>query len=575
MSLRIPSKTITINGTDYTTQTKEFWCTDEDLAFGMGKFSITVADTDGTVAAAFPAWTNEVGLWKNVSIAINGVTVFAGKVENVAFETGKEGDTVVFTGYNQAAELANQFITKDYSQEVGLDHKEFLNDVFTNAHKTFPSISSFNLTGGYIFYTSSDTSPGYIRQRYVLDILRDVLSATGYAARVDTSNVLQYFDPTNTAYQLPTGTVISVYPSDSNNFKEGRTVRDIQEAKNYLEFTGSPSGFAPAPNWLTRQADFWTTPTFTRTLSDIPPTDPIIQYQSLIYTVPLPSAGAAIPATFNFDMIDNYPIKNDVDQLNGYCNLIFNKKTGIHLWTKTLCPGPSGLFSGSSNILTSSSTYNITFTDTNGNIARSTPDIEIPNEAWDEKTLPVPLLNWTPYAPGQTNPYAYVGNFNFSAISSMSITFFPGSVTLPGGGVTPSRLEKIGLNNMYFVCQPFYVPYGNPNLSNSNLTNIASATPYGMRDQAINVGATFINQIDLQAFGDDVYPSYVNPMLRGALTVLVDPNQTYYKAGYSIQQNVPRWGYSTAWWRILQVRWEFSKSKGFITKLDVTPQTNQ
>ena len=96
MSLRIPSKTVTINGTDYSSKTNEFWCTDEDLALGMGKLRMRVVDKDGTVAAAFPAWS-EVGLWKNVSIAINGVTVFAGKVENVAFETGKEGDTGVFT----------------------------------------------------------------------------------------------------------------------------------------------------------------------------------------------------------------------------------------------------------------------------------------------------------------------------------------------------------------------------------------------------------------------------------------------------------------------------------------------
>src|SRR3990167_3895415 len=402
MSLRIPSKTITINGTDYTTQTKEFWCTDEDLAFGMGKFSITVADTDGTVAAAFPAWTNEVGLWKNVSIAINGVTVFSGKVENVAFETGKEGDTVVFTGYNPATELANQFITKDYSQEVGLDHKEFLKDVFTNANKTFPSISSFNLTGGYIFYPSSDTSPGYIRQRYVLDILRDVLSATGYAARVDTSNVLQYFDPNNTAYQLPTGTVISVYPADSNNLKEGRTVRDIQETKNYLEFTGAAAGFEPAPNWLTRQADFWTTPAFTETLSDIPPTDPLVLYKSLIWNVGGLAAGQTMNAIFNFNYVNNYPIKNDVNQTSGCLNLIFNKKTGMHIWAKAAVD--TGTLT---QTLTSATTYRIVFEDTNDATATLTPEVQLKNDAWDEKTHPIPLRNWTPYAPGQTNPYAY------------------------------------------------------------------------------------------------------------------------------------------------------------------------
>ena len=158
----------------------------------------------------------------------------------------------------------------------------------------------------------------------------------------------------------------------------------------------------------------------------------------------------------------------------------------------------------------------------------------------------------------------------------MTVSFTPGSLPpAPSAQPLPASLTKIGLNNSYFVCHPFYVPSATPNLSNSTLTQIADTATYGGRDQAINAGATFINQIDIQAYGDDVYPSYVNPMLRGALTVLVDPNQTYYKAGYSIPLNVPRWGYSTAWWRLLQVRWEFSKSKGFITKLDITPQTNQ
>ena len=581
-SLHVPSLgPITINGTDYTSQLKSFWCTDVDLTLGIGQFNITLADKDGSIANAFPPWPAELGCWKPVSITANGNTLFTGLIETVTPQVGVAGNEVVFEGYNKGSELLNMFISKDYSQiQPALRADLFLKDVLFNAGRTLHFITpSSPIVQGPTpgIYPAIGQTPGNITQQYMSDIVREVLSAIGYAGNIDITGNLNMFSPVNPQQNglvINNATIQSVFPTDpqsytnqyeDSNVKEGNSQRSLHETKNYLEYNGAGTGYDPTWNGLTTNAAYWGTPVGENNASwamdavNVPSV--LGGAPSIVGTVAPANQGQTVFATYNFNF-QTYGVKNDVDQVNCLLNLPFNRKTGMHLWVNANFPQD---FTGGPLAT------QLVFTDTNSNTATLNNAITLTSsDSWYEATLPVPFYNYQAWTPGQSDPYYYSGAFNFSAIQQMSLLFVPNAAI-------NQTISKVGLNDIYFVCQPFYVPYANPNLASTKTPNVADVT-YGERDQAVNAGGAYVNQLDLQAYGDASYASYTAPMLRGMLTVVVDPQVMHFQAGKSVQLEIPRWKYTapslhgaggtSQYWRLLQVRWEGS-NKGLIEKLDV------
>lgn len=586
---------VVINGVTYTTSgansIKSFWCTDEDLAHGVGSFEITIADKDGSVAAVLPAWPSEVGLWKQVSITADGNTIFKGLTENIKFQVGAGGNEVVVSGYNLGSELVNMFITKDYSvgsptAMVGPRADLFLKDVLTKAGRTMAFITPASpvVTGGTApSYPNAGQSPGYIQQKYIHDIIREVLTTIGWAGNVDTVGNLNMFNPlypANTGIVLPSSVIQSVFPTDTqaytnqqkdNNIKEGNTIRDLHVTKNYLEVKGAGAGYDPQWNGLTNNPANWVG-------AGISWASDSVDVPSNLAGVQPSMAGTNPPTTIGAPEYDfnptTYGVKNDVDQTNDYLNFIFNKKTGLHYWVKQ------------DNVITanhSSVLYNVTFTDTGSNTATLASSTPIGDSVWQETTIPTPMAFYNAWAAGQTDPYVYAGAFNFSAITKMVFNF------TPPPGAFQKHITDVKFNNMYFVCQPFYVPAA---LNNSNgFAPVTVDRTYGQRDQVHNAGSQYVNQLDLQAYADttatgtSLISTYKLPMLRNALTIVTDGSVLHLenKAGYSVQIENPRWAYQAPslhgtggkaqYWRILTTRWEYSAKGGYQQKIDVMPSS--
>lgn len=585
---------VVVNGVDYSNvgginKIKKFWCTDEDLAFGIGKFEITIADKDGSVAQALPAWPTETGLWKQVSITADGNTIFKGLTENIKFQVGGGGNEVVVAGYNLGSELVNMFITKDYSGSpanpnamIGPRADLFLKDVLTNAGRTMQYLTAASpvVTGTPPSYPSTGQSPGYIQQKYIHDIIREVLTTIGWAGNIDTVGNFNMFNPNypaNTGVVIPNGVIQSVYPTDTqayanqpadNNIKDGNTIRDLHVTKNYLEVKGAGVGYDPQWNGLTNNPANWSPSGWVSDSVNVPIT--LGTVNSLVYTNATPTT--EVTATYNFNPTA-YGVKNDVDQTNSYLNFIFNKKTGLHLWMQGTWTGGPGL--GPAN--------QIVFTDTAGATATlNNPVAMTSSEIWYEATIPAPFYNYQAWTPGQTDPYYYTGTFNFSAITKMDILLIPRTSQ-------NMQLTQIGFNNMYFVCQPFYVPAA---LNNSNgFCPVTVDQTYGQRDQVHNAGAEYVNQLDLQAFADttatgtSLVNTYKSPMLRNAVTIVTDGSVLHLenKAGKSVQFEVPRWSYTAPglhgaggqaqYFRIISTRWEFDAKGGYVAKLDCLPSS--
>jgi hypothetical protein len=603
LSLTVPSVSVSIGGTTYTptNRLKKFYCTDQDLTYGIGQFEVEIADPDGSAASKYTTFGTEKGLMNEVKIVVDGATIFDGYIESVEFSYSR-GDSIILTGYSKALDFMNVFITKDYSSWVGISASTFLLDVFTLAGRTFPHILGYNLASHSPPYPSAVASPGALSQKYVHDIIREVCSGTKFAASVDPAGYFYYFNPSDGLHNINYA-VESVYPSNPlspNDLKEGRATRNLQDTKNYLEVNGAGQGYDPfcTNGGLTNPAYNdplsggimqWSTsyPATVQTTTDAPNLSSSITIDHSIQVIPDPTHRpvGVMYAGFGFGPPINvlgrgnvqnlawgtsanaYQIKNDIDDSHYWVDASFNAKSGIHLYAKgqgTLTENAGKVWPVLTDIFGNTATANGL---NNGNPATwPVPQTGV----WSEYNFPVPTSSDLSLNGNGYYRFAdYAGNpittgFNFSTIVDLEFSF-----TAYGTAHGASYWTMLELAGVWFTCTPqYFVP---------TKVVAAAGVPYGRRDQAVNAGSQYVNQIDVQGYGDGIYPQYQNPMLRVPITVLVDPGlaDRFFKAGWLIGLNIPRWGFTPQImpsWRILQVRWDWSTA-GLTTKLDVIPAT--
>lgn len=559
---------------------KKFYCTDEDLTYGLGKCEVEIADPDGQAAATYPTFGTEKGLMYEIIITANGVTLFDGYIETVE-PSYSGGDTILLTGYCKGLDFANVFVTGTFGY-VGQPGSDYLGDIFTLGGRTYPHIASKNYGANCPPYPSPTASAGTLQQKYVLDIIRDVCSVTSWAGTVDPAGNFNFFKPSDGNHNINYA-VQSVYPSNPtspNDFKEGRATRNLQDTKTYLEVNGASQGYDPyitgggltaaayndssaggIMQWSAdRQCPMTvataglppsTNTTLTNYIAGIPSTFPAdIRLgfgfgSSVSFT-----NGSHFGNTAYGNMKNAYQIKNDVDDTNYHLDIPFNNKSQVHLWENVtmFAVNPFPLY------------LSMQFFDVNGNFATG-GQVSIPfNGAWKENVFSVPTAS--DLAVGANANYRYldengnpVSTFAFSSIVGMQFAFTTQA---------NNEIQAVNIADVWFTCNPIYQT---PIVS--KLTNLT----YGRRDQAVNAGSQYVNQLDVQGYGDGIYPAYANPMLRVPITVLVDPAATFFKAGYFVGMNVPRWGFTPTImpsWRILQVRYDWGTS-GLTCKLDLMP----
>jgi hypothetical protein len=611
LSLLQPTRQVVIGGHDLTQYVTEFYCTDVDLIHGLGNFQVKLKDVlsgnTAAIAGLFTAYP-ESGLWDLAQFYINGKLIFSGKVESVQFDFSK-GDFVTIDGYNMAAELQNIEIDADYSNPagqtplgqnyLGLPADALLYDIFEYGGiwgKTFNLVTYPSPAFHAPAFPSAASTPGKWTDTSMYDLIKEVEGFLGYSARVTETltagkATLQFHSISPLASVDPapiiSGVILrSLYPSQLDNVKSGTVKRDLHNAKNWIKLDGAGSGgFDPMLDGLTgpASAPAWTSQnaaTITNDPTDLPPFaasgELVDSAETVLAQIIAPTVWRAESLYFQFNGAAPYQIVDPYGYTN--LNLIFNQKENLHFWikVKTTKYGNTMLYVQSQD--PSQPFYNypgLAFTDGLGVTAHwlnSTTNLPLAltnysgsNAPWKKFTIPLPTLA---DKSGLGNGYEFSdvprgspSDFALDWIVKMQIYASPEYASA-------DSITYMAIDDCYFTCTPFYLAQ-----------DVAGAgATWGERDTRTSV-KYFTQQLDLQNYGKGLLANMKNPMLRmNPLTYLVDPAgaNSFIVSGSVLQVNIPRWSFPTGtpqYWRVLQVRRDWSKSKGYIETVDIIPAT--